>query len=180
MITAHISSVHVLQHELADGELHIVQQVLGDEQHVTLDGLGNEQHTTDGVELGDGQDVLHVIVDEAHDTLHVTVGQDVLHTIDDGHEVLHTIDELDDGHEVLHITTDGLGDGHEVLHTTIDSVIQDTLLSSYSSLTALLVPASPRYTLSSFTRAAVEYPVPKLIIPEPSFTLAAPLVKSSV
>jgi len=170
MITAHISSVHVLQHELADGELHIVQQVLGDEQHVTLDGLGNEQHTTDGVELGDGQDVLHVIVDEAHDTLQLTVGQDVLHTID----------ELDDGHEVLHITTDGLGDGHEVLHTTIDSVIQDTLLSSYSSLTALLVPASPRYTLSSFTRAAVEYPVPKLIIPEPSFTLAAPLVKSSV
>jgi len=136
----------VLQHVLADGELHMIQQVLGDEQHVTLDGLGNEQHTTDGVELGDGQDVLHVIVDEAHDTLQVTVGQDVLHTID----------ELDDGQDVLHITTDELGVGDEVLLTTIDSVIHDTLLSAYSSLTALLVPASPRYTLSSLTRAAVE------------------------
>lgn len=134
MITAHISSVHVTLHE-----------------------LGDEQFTIDGVELGDGQDVLHVIVDDAHDTLHDAVGQDV-----------------------LLITVDGLGEGHEVLLTTIDSVTHDTLLSSYSSLTALLVPASPRYTLSSFTRAAVEYPVPKLIIPEPSFTLAAPLVKSSV
>jgi hypothetical protein len=83
--------------------------------------------------IDEGQDALHVIVDDAHDTLHVTVGQ-----------------------EVLLITVDGLGEVHEVLHTTIDSVIQDTLLSSYSSLTALLVPASPRYTLSSFTRAAVE------------------------
>ena len=146
MITAHISSVH----ELADGELHIVQHELGDEQHVTLDGLGNEQPTTDGVELGDGQDVLH------------------------------TIDELDEGQDVLHATTDELDDGDEVLLTTIDSVIHVTLLSAYSNLTALLVPASPRYTLSSVTSAAVEYPVPKLIIPEPSFTLAAPLVKSSV
>lgn len=123
IITAEISS---LQHELADGELHIAQ-------HVTVDGLGDEQCTTDGVELGDGQDVLHVIVDDAHDTLHVTVG-----------------------HEVLLITVDGLGEAQEVLLTTIDSVIHDTLLSSYSSLTALLVPASPRYTLSSLTRAAVE------------------------
>ena len=131
MITAHISSV--LQHELADGELHITQQVLGDEQHVTVDGLGDEQCTTDGVELGDGQDVLHVIVDDAHDTLQATAGQ-----------------------EVLLITVDGLEEAPEVLLTTIDSVIHVTLLSSYSSLTALLVPASPRYTLSSLTRAAVE------------------------
>ena len=83
--------------------------------------------------IDEGQDVLHVIVDDAHDTLHATVGQDV-----------------------LHITVDGLGEGQDVLLTTIDSVIHDTLLSSYSSLTALLVPASPRYTSSSFTRAAVE------------------------
>tara|TARA_R110001606_G_scaffold77516_1_gene179100 strand:- start:568 stop:963 length:396 start_codon:yes stop_codon:yes gene_type:complete len=131
MITAHISSV--LQHELADGELHMIQQVLGDEQHATVDGLGDEQCTTDGVELGDGQDVLHVIVDDAHDTLQATAGQ-----------------------EVLLITVDGLEEAHEVLLTTIDSVIHVTLLSSYSSLTALLVPASPRYTLSSLTRAAVE------------------------
>lgn len=138
MITAHISSSHVL----ADGELHIIQHVLGDEWHVTVDALGDEQCTIDGVALGDGQDVLHtiddgqdvlhVIVDDAHDTLQATVGQDVLHTIDE------------------------LGEAHEVLLTTIDSVIHDTLLSSYSSLTALLVPASPRYTLSSFTKAAVE------------------------
>ena len=152
MITAHISSSHVL----ADGELHIIQHVLGDEWHVTVGMLGDEQCTIDGVALGDGQDVLHtiddgqdvlhVIVDDAHDTLQATVGQDVLHTID----------ELDDGQDVLHVTTDGLGDGDEILLTTIDSVIHDTLLSSYSNLTALLVPASPRYTLSSFTKAAVE------------------------
>ena len=129
MITAHISSSHVL----ADGELHIIQHVLGDEWHVTIDALGDEQCTIDGVALGDGQDVLHVIVDDAHDTLQATVGQ-----------------------EVLLITVVWLGEEHEVLLTTIDSVIHDTLLSSYSSLTALLVPASPRYTLSSFTKAAVE------------------------
>ena len=156
MITAHISSSQVALHELADGELHVVKHLLGDEQHVTVDGLGNEQLTTDGVELGDGQDVLHaiddgldvlhVIVDEAHDTLQATVEQDVLHTID----------ELDDGQEVLLITVDGLEEALEVLLATIDSVTLDTLLSAYSSLTALLVPASPRYTLSPFTRAAVE------------------------
>jgi hypothetical protein len=75
-------------------------------------------------------------------------------------------------------TIDGvaLGDGEEqlVLEIVID------LLSSYSNLTALLVPASPRYTLLPLTSAAVEYPVPKLIIPDPSFILAAPLIKSSV
>jgi predicted ATPase len=31
MITAHISFSHVIQHELADGELHIIRHVLGDE-----------------------------------------------------------------------------------------------------------------------------------------------------
>lgn len=140
MITAEISS---LQHELADGELHIIWHLLGDEWHVTVDGLGDEQCTIDGVALGDGQDVLHTI-DEGQDVLHVIV--------DDAHDTLH----VTVGQEVLLITVDGLGEVHDVLLTTIDSVIQDTLLSSYSSLTALLVPASPRYTLSSFTRAAVE------------------------
>ena len=81
-------------------------------------------------------------------------GHDVLHITVDGQEVLHVT--VDDAHDTLHATIDGLGDGYEVLHTTIDSVIHDTLLSSYSSLTALLVPASPRYTSSSFTIAAVE------------------------